>query len=211
MYALAPRLVHLTNLNGTRSLGLVLDDWTARRLRVEEKEPERDSNMVSDDDMSGDDDEYDDEYDDEDDEYGDESDESDEDEKIGKVAQAATPDVAKKRALVESDDDEFQRGARQPASAGKSNEVTKTPPSDKALEEHVAAAPDVAKKRTRGDSDDEECLTSVSTVVASEAKRQALGVMHKMLASVRHMISLDVDPLEALIRAEKAADAMLGP
>ena len=69
----------------------------------------------------------------------------------------------------------------------------------------------MVKKRARVDSDDEERLTSASTVAASEAKRQALGVMQKMLASVRHMIALDVDPLEALRRAEKAADVMLDP
>ena len=52
-------------------------------------------------------------------------------------------------------------------------------------------------------------LESVSTVAAAQAKKQALGVVNKMFGSVRHLIELNIPPLEALRRAEEAATIML--
>ena len=43
----------------------------------------------------------------------------------------------------------------------------------------------------------------------AQAKRQALGVVNKMIGQLRHLIELDIAPLEALERIEKSASIML--
>ena len=112
----------------------------------------------------------------------------------------------------EDEDDENEDDADDAGDADDDNADDADDADDESEEEKDSSVEQPAlktpAKRPRDDSD-LEGLESVSTVAAAQAKKQALGVVNKMFGSVRHLIELNIPPLEALRRAEEAATIML--